>query len=322
MESSLALEVAAFLLGLLFGSFLNVIISRVPRRESISSPRSHCPNCNAPIRWFDNVPILSWVLLRGRCRSCQEVISWRYPAVELATGIWFAVCAGLLSADSAHSSHSSKAQGHAGSPFSPGSPLSLDLPVVLACLSIALLGFFLIALIVIDWQTQTLPDALTSGGILASFLLTSAQAIFLGPEQDVHLHRRNPLTSPGAVIDRGNLLLTGPEALLGQWLLSMLAAAALLLLIRWLYRALRHREGMGLGDVKLIALIAAFLGFWPAILALFTGVLLATVYAAGLLARRRADALTRLPFGSFLGAGGLLSAVAGPQIIGWYKSLL
>src|SRR5579875_2294241 len=86
-------EGAGFLLGLLFGSFLNVCISRLPEHRSIVKPRSHCPWCLAPIRWYDNVPLLSWLLLAAKCRSCKASIPWQYPAVELATGLWFALCA-------------------------------------------------------------------------------------------------------------------------------------------------------------------------------------------------------------------------------------
>lgn len=309
MPPSLAFTLPALGLGLLFGSFLNVLISRLPRRESIVTPRSHCPHCATPIRWYDNIPLLSWILLRARCRACKQPVPWRYPAVELAAGLWFVLVSLRCLTPSLVGLYVQ---------------LTTEQYAMLAIrgISLAILGLLLIALIVIDWQHQLLPDALTFPGILLSFLLTSAEAIFISPDQAVHLHRRNPLTSPGATIDRGNLLLTGPEALLGHWLLSVVAAAAILLVIRAVYKLLRRREGMGLGDVKLLALIAAFLGFWPAILALFLGVLLATAYAVTLLARRRADALTRLPFGSFLGAGGLLSALLGPEIIAWYKTLL
>ncbi|GAC1358789.1 MAG: A24 family peptidase [Acidobacteriaceae bacterium] len=308
MLPSLAFTLPALLLGLLLGSFLNVLIYRIPRRESIVTPRSHCSQCSTVIPWYDNIPLLSWFLLRARCRSCKCPISWRYPAVELAAALWLSLAGQRLWS--------------IWSPAASASAPASLLPQTLAVVALATLGLLLIPLIVIDWEHQLLPDTLTFPGILLSFLITSAQAVFVTPDQDIHLHRRNPLTSPGAVIDRGNLLLTGPEAVLGHWLLSILAAAALLLLIRAVYKLLRHREGMGLGDVKLLALIAAFLGFWPAILALFVGVLLATLYAISLLIRRRADTLTRLPFGSFLGAGGLVSALAGPQIIAWYRALL
>lgn len=306
----LALDLPALLLGLLFGSFLNVLISRLPRHESVVAPRSHCPACATPIRWYDNIPLLSWVLLRARCRHCKQPIPWRYPLVELAAGLWFAIIAHLALAAPL---------------LDPATSLSAEqlFLVALNATSLLTLGLLLIALAVIDWRHQFLPDALTYTGISISFLLTCAEAIFIDPKQvEIHLHGRNPLTSPGATIDRGNLLFTGPEALLGRWLLSVLGAAAVLLLIRALYKLIRRREGMGLGDAKLLALIAAFLGFWPAILALFLGVILATAYALALLSRGRVNALTRLPFGSFLAAGGLLSALFGQHIIAWYSSLL
>ena len=96
MLSPFVFEIAAFVLGLLFGSFLNVCISRLPLHESLWSPRSHCPNCQATIRWYDNVPLLSWVLLRGKCRDCKQPISWRYPLVELTLGLYFALLAKAL----------------------------------------------------------------------------------------------------------------------------------------------------------------------------------------------------------------------------------
>ena len=311
MLSPFAFALPAILLGLLFGSFLNVLIARLPRRESIVTPRSHCPHCRTPLRWYDNIPVLSYLLLRGRCRACSTPISPRYPLVELAAALWFFVLSVRLKLflDLARN-------------IDFGLPPSIP-EGILHYVALAVLGLLLIALIVIDWQHQLLPDTLTFSGIGLAFLLTCVQAFFIDPAQaEVHLQGRNPLTSPGATIERGNLLFTGPEAFLGRWLLAVLAAAAVLLLIRSAYKLLRRREGMGLGDVKLLALIAAFIGFWPSLLALFLGVLLASLYAVSLLARRRAGALTRLPFGSFLGAGGLLGALYGPQLVAWYRSLL
>ena len=116
--------------------------------------------------------------------------------------------------------------------------------------------------------------------------------------------------------------LTGPENLILGRIAAILGAALLLLAIRWLYKALRHREGMGLGDVKLLAMIAAFLGFWPAVLSLFIGTLTAAFYGAVLLARGRAQATSKLAFGSFLCIGGLLAAMYGNRLIGMYIALL
>lgn len=191
-------------------------------------------------------------------------------------------------------------------------------------LGLAILGFLLIGLMVMDWQTMLLPDAFTLGGIAAALFLICAQAIFLGPgEDEVHLTKHSlHLTSPGGVTDHGNLFLTGPESLIFGRVAAICGAAILLLLIRWLYRAIRHREGMGLGDVKLLAMIAAFLGFWPAILSLFVGTLAAALYGALLLIRGKAGAASKLAFGSFLCAGGLVTAMVGNRLIDMYIALL
>jgi leader peptidase (prepilin peptidase)/N-methyltransferase len=312
MESPLAFEIASFLLGLLFGSFLNVCISRLPVHRSINKPRSHCPNCLATIRWYDNIPLLSWLLLRARCRQCKQPISWRYPAVELATGLWFA----LFGRRIFHSIYAGNYILVRYTDFQWAADIS-------GHTAFLILGFLLIGLIVMDWQTHTLPDAFTLTGIALGFVLICCQAVFLGPHEDeLLLHGRNPLTSPGSVVDSGNVVLTGPEHLVLGRLLAVAAAAGIILLIRWTYQAIRHREGLGLGDAKLVAMIAAFLGFWPAILALFLGVVLCSAYALTLIVRRRATATTRLPLGAFLSVGGLIAALVGPPLIAWYSSLL
>ena len=232
-------ELLGFVLGLLFGSFLNVCISRLPAHESIVKPRSHCMACGHPIRWFDNLPVLSWIVLRGRCRDCKARISWRYPAIELAVGLWIL---GIVR--------------HIPIPAIPAGNLGffgffliiLFAPALLIhLLALAILGFLLIGLMVMDWQTQRLPDAFTLTGIAIGFALTCVQAIF-------HLPNESPST----------LILGRIAAIAG--------AAMVLLTVRWGYKALRKRDGMGLGDVKLLAMIAAFLGFGQTLLALFAGV--------------------------------------------------
>jgi leader peptidase (prepilin peptidase)/N-methyltransferase len=298
-----------FVVGLLFGSFLNVCISRLPQHESIVHPRSRCPECKAPIRWYDNIPLLSWVLLRGRCRDCGMGISWRYPAVELATGFLFS-SAGLQ----LYSLELAKVSRLAG-------PTTSE---YIGVFGFAVLGFLLIGLMVMDWQTLLLPDAFTLTGIAIGLFLIFIRAAFLGPTEDqvVLTNHHITLTSPGGVTDNGNVFLTGPEHLILGRIAAICGAALLLLVIRWLYKALRHREGMGLGDVKLLAMIAAFLGFWPAVLALFVGVLAATAYAVLLLVRGKAHAASRLAFGSFLCIGGLIAAQFGNRLIEVYTSFL
>jgi leader peptidase (prepilin peptidase)/N-methyltransferase len=302
-------EVAASVLGLLLGSFLNVCISRVPKGESVVKPRSRCPNCSAPIRWYDNIPVLSWLLLKGRCRDCREPIRLRYPLVEIAVALWFMAVTFYCW------------------PVSNSVQIATEAyaSLILTGISLAILGFLLLGLMVMDWQTMLLPDAFTFTGIAIAFVLTCIRALFLqGTEDQIVLDttRQLRLTGPGSSDSPGNVFLTGPENILGSWFVAILAAAAILLLVRWLYKAVRHREGMGLGDVKLIALIAAFLGFWPAILSLFLGVLMASVYAIVQLVRGRASGTTRLAFGSFLSAGGLIAALFGNRLIEIYASLL
>jgi len=307
MPSPFAFELAALFLGLLFGSFLNVCISRLPKHESLWKPRSHCPNCHATIRWYDNIPLLSWVLLRARCRECKQPISWRYPAVELAVGLWFLVC--LNDYLGARFNAFYFPQQHVTNASTDG----------LQAFALTILGFLLIGLLVMDWQTHKLPDAFTLTGIVIGFVLVCVQAGFLGEHQDeVVLHGRNPLSSPGGVVDSGNVVLTGAEHLILGRLLAIAAAAGILLLIRFAYMKLRGREGMGLGDAKLMAMLAAFLGFWPAMLAFFVGVVLCAVYAVTLLARRQGTALSRLPLGTFLCIGGLFTALFGSQVLAWY----
>jgi len=310
MLSPLAFELPVFVLGLLFGSFLNVCISRLPDHRSINKPRSHCPHCKQTIRWYDNIPLLSWVLLRARCRHCKAAIPWRYPLVELAIGLWFLEILSLVFTLEMNNVHGL-----------PG-PTTNDFIGVAA---FGILGFLLIGLIVMDWQTHTLPDAFTLTGTAIGFFLVCVQAIFLAPgEDDIKLNPRHSvrMSSPGSFVAKGNVFLTGSEHLVFGRLAAIVGAALLLLAIRAIYKAIRHREGLGLGDVKLLAMIAAFLGFWPAILALFLGVILTSVYAITLLARRKADAATHLPLGTFLSIGGLIAALFGGPVIAWYSSLL
>ena len=293
-------------IGLLFGSFLNVCISRLPRHQSVVRPRSRCPQCGAAIRWYDNIPILSWLLLRARCRNCKAAIPWRYPLVELAVAIWF-LQIGVSIAQQI-------------SVVAGGWYMNFGIDEV----GLLVLGFLLIGLMVMDWQTMILPDSFTLGGLAAALFLVCAKALCLRPNEDqvILSNHHIQLTSPGGVTDHGNLFFTGPENLIFGRIAAICGAALLLLIIRWVYRAVRHRDGMGLGDVKLLAMIAAFLGFWPAILSLFLGTLAAAIYGAILLARGRAGATSRLAFGSFLCIGGLVSALFGNHLINMYIALL
>jgi leader peptidase (prepilin peptidase)/N-methyltransferase len=256
------LVITAFVLGLLFGSFLNVCISRLPHHQSIAHPRSRCPRCAKTIAWYDNVPLLSYVLLRARCRHCQARISWRYPAVEFAVATSWVVCVFQ---------------------FGP----------TLHAVRIALLCWFLIGLFFTDIETYTLPDALTIPGLILGLTLAFAGA----PTG----HRLTALAHSA---------------------LAALLFAAFFLLVRGLYWLARRKEGMGLGDVKLIAMMGAFLLISHTAIALFAAVLAASFLSLVLVILKRASAAqTRIPFGAFLAAGGITSAFAGTQILMWYLSL-
>jgi leader peptidase (prepilin peptidase) / N-methyltransferase len=293
------IPLSLFVIGLLFGSFLNVCIYRLPRGLSVVRPRSSCPKCKASIRWYDNIPVLSVLILRGRCRHCGKAIGFQYIAVEIAFAVWLVVDYFVTLSRS----------------------VGMAPPFVL----VAVLSFLLIGLMVMDWQTQRLPDTFTLTGTAIGFLLVCVQAFFLAPgEGDIVLNSTHQLrlSSPGSFTAQGNVFLTGTEALIMGRIAAIAGAALILLAVRWTYKALRKRDGMGLGDVKLLAMIAAFLGFSESLLALFAGVLAASVFGLFLIARRNAGAETKLPFGSFLAAGGLLAALFGPRIVGWYASLL
>ena len=255
-----ALITAAVVAGLTFGSFLNVCIVRLPKHQSIMMPASHCLHCDTPIRARDNVPVISWLWLRGRCRACKANISLQYPVVELGTVALFVGC--VL---------------HTGATWQ-------TLVDAVAC-------FLLLGLAVMDWQTMLLPDAFTLPGIGAAFLLR----VFAPGNQ---LHSRVAMH------------------VLGDTAIS----AALLLIVWTLYRLVRRREGLGLGDVKLLAMIAAFTGLAVTLFAFFVGVLAAALFAVVLLVVRKVRGSDRIPFGSFLAAAGIASIFIGRQAIAWYLS--
>jgi leader peptidase (prepilin peptidase)/N-methyltransferase len=256
------LAVIACVLGLLFGSFLNVCIARLPLHESIIRPRSRCPRCAHAIAWYDNVPLVSYAFLRGRCRQCSAAISPRYPLVEFAVAGYWLACVLV---------------------FGP----------TIQAVRMAVLSWLLIGLLVTDIETYTLPDALTLPGIAAGLAFVAAVA--------------------------------PPGHRLGGFAHAAIAAcvfAGLFLAIRTLYWLWRRKEGMGLGDVKLIALIGSFLLVTHTAVALFVAVLAASLFSLALVIGKKADAgKTRIPFGAFLAAGALISAFAGSRILDWYFSL-
>jgi leader peptidase (prepilin peptidase) / N-methyltransferase len=247
------LVVGAFALaGLMIGSFLNVCIYRLPRRESIVWPASHCTACQRPLAWFENIPIIGWVALRGRCRTCASRISAVYPLVELTTGVVFA--GGVL--------------------VYGLSPL-LFVRLAFACA--------LIVLFVIDLQHRILPNVITLPGIAAGFVAS----VFLPPGW---------LSSAIGIVAGGGILFAIAEA----------------------YYRLRGIEGLGMGDVKMLAMIGAFLG-WPLmLLSLMIASLAGTIIGLALIASGRGTMKYALPFGTFLSIGAAASAAVGQPILDWY----
>jgi len=238
--------------GLVTGSFLNVVVYRLPREMSLLRPRSHCPACGSLVRWYDNVPVLSYLVLGGRCRRCGAAISPRYPLVELITG-------GLAAAAIIR--------------------FGVSIPGAAALVLILLL----VPLAFIDLEHHLLPDVLTLPGIGLGLAFS-----FVGG-----------LASPlGAVI-------------------GCLAGGALPYAVIVIYRAIRGVEGMGLGDVKLLAMVGSFLGWQGVLLTLGLGSCLGACVGLGLIATGKGRRDTELPFGVFIALAALLALFFAPELLRW-----
>ncbi|MGB6975123.1 MAG: prepilin peptidase [Terracidiphilus sp.] len=289
----------AALLGLVFGSFLNVCLTRWPEGESIVMPRSHCRHCGRTLAWWENVPLVSWLALRGRCRTCKAEIGWRYPLVELAvSGLWAAVAWRFL-----------------GWGFDPSLPANSAWSAFLSTIGEMLFCWLLVALAVLDAENLWLPNALTLPGAALGFAFAVLNPI-LEPNFDSVTLR--PLTYSTEYLRIGLW-----RAALVQ-LFAILIAAGLVLLIRWTYWLIRKQEGMGLGDAKLMAMLAAWLGLSGALLSFVMAVCIGAAFAFVVLAQPRARrgakswASTPLPFGTFLCSAGIVSALWGRHIIDAY----
>ena len=283
--------VLAGLLGLAFGSFLNVCLSRWPAGESVVKQRSHCRSCGRTLALWENVPLVSWIALRGRCRTCKAGISWRYPLVELAVGMLWGLIAWTLLRTTW-----------------PGPPTIYFFEnryELAGGVGLAVLAWLLLALAILDAEHLWLPDWLTLPGIALGVFITifRNRLVYEIPGSDI-----GPPLAPAAL----------------RCILAILVAAGLVLLIRWTYWLIRRREGIGLGDAKLMAMLGAWLGLSGALLSFAIGVVLGAVFALILLAvpagwRESETWLTaKLPLGTFLCIGGIVSALWGQPIINAY----
>ena len=256
-------------LGLVIGSFLNVVIARVPEGKSVWRPRSACPGCATPIAWYDNIPVVSFVALRGRCRHCGMAISRRYPVVEAVTGLVFAI--GYLRVDSA-----------------------ADFAIA------GLLLAMLIAITAIDFAHQIIPDVISLPGIV----LGLGSNLLLGR---VAAAERLCARAPG-------------NSCAPAWLdslIGIIVGGGIFLVI-----IVASRGGMGGGDMKLGAMLGAFLGWKLGLLAVLLGVFGGGAAAISLLLLRRKGRKEAIPFGPFLALGGAIALLWGDTILEWYLGQL
>ncbi|MBI2082334.1 MAG: prepilin peptidase [Deltaproteobacteria bacterium] len=262
MEVSLTslTQIFAILFGLVVGSFLNVVIYRLPRGESVVRPRSHCPHCGQLVRWYDNIPLLSFFLLKRRCRSCKNPISWRYPFVEGLSGLLALLIFWKFT-----------------DPF-------------VALLYSLFLAFPLLAISGIDLEHKIIPNVITLPGIPIGFLISAGlggwnRQAFFG-------------SSLGILVGGGALLLVGIS-----------------------YQKLRGREGLGMGDVKLAAMLGAYFGWQGVLFILLISSLLGSVVGLILLLFFKKGHQEPIPYGPFLSLAGLIQLLFGKELIQAYLNL-
>ena len=267
-------------LGAMIGSFLNVVIHRLPREQSIVLPNSACPACGTAIHFYDNIPIFSFLILRGRCRSCRGPISPRYPAVEALCALLFALVT-----------------------WRDGLSFALPFDIAFAAA--------MLALVFIDSEHMILPNAITYPGILFALITRVAVPYLDGAS---HFDDLPYLISVFPEVPVWGVSLIGAA-------IGALAGGGSLWLMGFIWKRLRGVEAMGMGDIKMMLMVGAFLGWRLAALTIFIGVFSGSLAGIALMFRRgRRNLQMMLPFGIFLGIGAVVSLLAGTRIIAWYVS--
>ena len=247
-----------FMFGTIFGSFANVIILRQPKGESVVKPRSRCPKCQAAIKWYDNIPILSWIFLRAKCRNCGNPISWRYPLVELLTGVLFATAYHFIGFE-------------------------------WYLLEVLIFLFALVICVFIDIDHFLLPDVFTLSGIVIGLIGAAL----------------NPIPGRDFV-----------DSLIGVFL-----GGGFLYAIAYFYYVFRKEEGMGGGDIKLIAWIGAVLGWKAVPFVIVASSIIGTIGGAIAALRDQKGMKTVIPFGPYLALGAVIFLFGGAKIAHWYLGL-
>jgi len=275
----IAAYIFVFVLGAIIGSFLNVVIHRVPNEESIVFPNSACPNCKAAIKGYDNIPILSWLILRGKCRGCGLPISARYPAVELLTALTYLLVYSQTG-------------------------LTPMLPVYLAFVSAV------IALIFIDAEHMILPNAIT----YPLLVIALAVRIIFPIVFSVNYFSDTSFAPVTYLVGQPAWLISLFGAVFGA-----LVGGGSLWLVGAIWKRLRGVDAMGLGDVKMMLGVGALLGWRLAFLAIFLGAFSGAVIGIVMIAKQKdKDLQTQIPFGIFLGIGSILALLFGERLISWY----
>ena len=277
-----------FVFGLAFGSFANVVIWRLPRKESLAYPSSHCTQCNHELKSYDNIPLISYLVLGGKCRYCKTPISVRYPIVELMSALLWAV-----------------------TPF-----ICTNLLQALTC---SVFLYLLLVLSWIDFDTKTLPNKLV--GLLAIIGIGGIGLSYLPPVNALNFYWVQsylaPQTLPFFGAARGVQASPALAAIIG-----VLATAGPAALVAWVYSLTTKKQGFGMGDIKLLAVIGLYLGAFGALVLPMAAIIALMVIIVLSLSNRKVSLSSKIPFGPFIALGTFVILMIGPSVWLWYMQTL